>query len=75
MPDCDVISELLPHLSASEWRTPQQVAEQTHWSLKNVRRALTTAARVGIVRSKYVQMPGYRVMDPQPVYQLRERGV
>jgi hypothetical protein len=73
MPDRNVIADLLPHLSASEWRTPPEVAERSRWSVQNVRRALTIAADARIVERQYKQRPGYRVMDPQPTYRLRER--
>ena len=73
MPDRDVIQELLPHLSASEWRTPPEVAQRSCWSIQQVRRALTIAADARIVDRQYRQRAGHRVMDPQPTYRLRER--
>lgn len=75
MPDREVIQELLPHLSASEWRTAPEVAERSRRSIHTVRYALSRAAYAGIVKCDYVQRPGDRVMKPRPAYRLPERRV
>lgn len=72
MPNASEIARLLPHLSASEWRTSQQVARLAQRSVPTVARSLTIAASAGIVRRTYQQQPGERELNPRAAYRLRE---